>query len=328
MTAIRDHAHDCRMSNRVVLVDPYEHRELADLADLSGSPWVRVRAWPFSIADGDRVVTTIPVPAGAAARALGVLTAPPQAPQIGELWPVTTVDLDRDRAEIVAHMGGANEAPRTRVGVFGLRGGLGVTHLSACIARILAHHPLMVAMVSDDPHSPLPEWTKTEDSWPTIDVDGPLMPERLRALAPSWQRVSLIAGRCPSPHAARRVAAALARCHDVVVEDRGRIARATDLAELDAAVVVFSGDRSDLHAWDAISDAVPCDVIPVARAHNTGTVCAPADIADFLGATVVTFGHEKSARIAPKHGGEPGDCSRGSGIAAASEIVAQLTERM
>lgn len=326
VTTAMGRLHDGAMSSRIVLVDPFECPTLTELADLSGVPWVRVRAWPFVLSADDRVVSSIPVPAGARARAMGVLTehAPPALED--EAWPDLTLELGSSRAEILAHMSGADAPERTRVGVVGLRGGLGVTHLAACMARTFALHPLAVALVSDDPFSPLPEWTKTPDAWPQIDVDGPLLPNRLAALVPSWRRVRIVAGRCPEVGAARAVAATLARGHDIVVEDRGRMVGPEISAGLDALVAVFSGERSDLGLWDRLGDDLMAPVIPVVRAHNTGAPCAPRDVADFLGRGVLPLHHEKGARMAPTHGGEPGDFTRGSSMKTAGEIVGRVLE--
>lgn len=329
MTAGVRRAQHGAMSSRIVIVDPHESPELAELADLSGVPWVRVRAWPFALERGDRVVTAIPVPTGARGRALGVLTgapAPPEAAMPDVLWPDLTLELSSSRSEILAHMSGADAPERTRVGVVGLRGGIGVTHLAACMARAFACHPISVALVADDPFSPLPEWTKTPDVWPQIDADGPLLPNRLAALAPTWKRARLVAGRCPSTRAARAVSATLARGHDVVVEDRGRLFSADAGAGLDALAVVFSGERSDLALWEAVSDRIEPEVIPLVRVHPSGTVCAPADVADFLGTGVLPLTHEKGARLAPKWGAEPGDFTRGSGMRAAVEVVSRVLE--
>ena len=314
------------MSSRVVIVDPFESPGIAELADLSGVPWVRVRAWPFEVEAHDRVVTSVPVPSGARGRALGVVTGVPAAAAPDEAWPDLTVMLSENRAEILAHMSGANAPPSPRVGVMGMRGGIGVTYLAACIARTLAHHPLTVALVSDDPHSPLPEWTKSRDAWSQIELDGPILPQRLSETLPMWRRARLMAGRCPAKGVATAVAASLSRFHDVVVEDRGRLTRTADADGLDALVVVYSGERCDLDLWERVSHGIAVPVIAVARTHPTGTVLTPADIADFLGTQVIVFPHEKGARLAPAHGGEPGDRTRGSGAKVAGGIVGQILE--
>ncbi len=312
------------MSSRVVIVDPFESAGIAELADLSGAPWIRVRSWPFEVGPQDRVVTSIPVPMGARSKVLGVFTGVSTPAMPDEAWPDLTVLLDDNRAQILAHMGGANAPPCPRVGVVGMRGGVGVTHLAACIARTATHHPLSVALVSNDPHSPLTEWTKSPDAWPRLDLDGPLLPHRLTKSVPLWHRVRLLAGRCPSPDAARTVGASLARCHDVVIEDRGRLTRAGDIEGVDLLVVVFSGERCDFDAWDFLSDGITVPVIALARTHPTGTIAVPAEIADYLGTSVIVYPHEKGARLAAAHGGEPGDRTRGGGAKVAGEIVSRI----
>lgn len=316
------------MTSRIVIVDPFEDSSLAELADLSGVAWLRVRAWPFECSASDRLVTTVPVPAGARSRALGVAVGDcPREAEPGEVWPDLTLPLE-NRAEILAYMGGSHSPQHTRIGVLGLRGGVGTTYLAACVARMLTHHPLTVALVDDDARSALPDRLGCVDAWRRIDVDGPLLPSRLDSVAPLWQRVRVVAGHCPGPEQARRVSAALARSHDVVVEDRGRLLCDRSVDDLDLVVPVFSGERADLDVWEEIAPAISGAIAPVVRCYPTGAVREPDDIADFLNMPVIRFAHEKDARTGPRVGAEPGDRRRTASSRAASSVVNVLLDML
>lgn len=301
----------------VIIVDPTDNPQLAELADLSGVTWQRVPAWPFQFPTSSRILSTIPVPAPARQEVLGVVVPGKWDPGLAEAWPARRVPVTA-HAEILAFLAGAHAPARPRVGVFGARGGLGVSTLALAVTLRLAELPLTVSHVDQDPYSLAPEWIGVPDPWPSLTADGPLLPSRVVELLPRWSRARVAAGRCESVQTARNVAAALSRVQDVTVEDRGRLAGEPTWAHLTAAVFVMRADDDDLRLWDTAPSDMP--VIPVVRPG----VLTLADAADVLGRPVIALETERRPADGVPAALVPRRRARGAVARAAREVVTEL----
>lgn len=306
-----------------VIVDPFEDEDLLELAELSGLPYRRVRAWPFG-EEPERLVTTVPVPRGAGAGVLGVVPGVAVAPKLGEAWPERVVSLRHGREDILAYLSGADAPGGTRVGVVGLAGGIGSTTLAACLARTLADRPLAVALMDTDPVPGLGTRLGLDGipgvRWADLtEESGPLLPQRLHL--PVWHRVRVatsdsrgVAGT-PFPAAAH----ALSRISDVLVLDLARTAPAEDVIALDHLVVLLSGAPAELAAWTRLQSSVPTAALhPVVR---TDGELSPPEVARRLGIAVIALGVE---RAGAGHGVQPGDRRRGAAMTAARLLADRL----
>lgn len=303
----------------VIIIDPTANADLAELADLSGATWQRVRSWPFEFPASSRVVSTVPVPNSARQDVLGVVVGQGREPGLGEGWPVRCVPV-QDQAEILAFLAGTQAPQRPRVGFLGARGGLGTSMLTLAVALRLEEVPTSVAVVDQDPFSRAPELLGIPDAWSRLRGQGPLLPSRVSAAVPQWSRaVRVAAGRCPGVQEARAVAAALSRAHDVTLEDRGRMGGQEWWEGLSAAVFLMRADDDDLRQWHALPAGVP--VVPVLR---QGWLSA-ADAADYLGRPVIVLETERR-RDSPPTALLPGQRARGALARAAREVVRELRE--
>lgn len=311
------------MDSRIVIVDPFEDEDLLELAELSGLPYTRVRAWPFGTEPADRFLSTVPVPRGAGRTVLGVVPPVAVTPTLGEAWPDRVVTLERGREDILAFLSGADAPGGRRIGVIGLAGGIGATTFAAALARTIATHPLAVALMDTDPVPGLASRLGLDGvdgaRWADLAAEsGPLLPQRLQL--PTWHRVRVATsdarGAAGAPLAA--AAEALSRTCDVLVVDLPRTALAEEpVTRFDHLVVLFAGTEAELPAWHAMRGVAPA-LHPVVR---TGGPLSPAEVARRLGQAVIALGLE---RAGTGRGVQPGDRRRGAVMTAARILADRL----
>jgi len=320
------------MDSRIVIVDPFESDELLELAELSGMPFTRVRAWHFEPSPADRVITTIPLPRGAAADGLGVVVDVAVPAGIGERWPERVVTLRHGREDVLAYLSGSDAPGGRVVGVVGLAGGLGATTLAACLARTLAGHPIAVALLDTDPVPSLESRLGFTEGggvrWADLaGEDGPLLPQRIDAALPVWHRVRIATcdGRGVDGAPFLAVAHALSRTHDVTVVDLPRAPGpdgAALLRRCDDVVVLLGGRRAELAAWERLRAVVgPATLHPVVRG---GGELAAGDVARELGCAVIALGLERAVAAGAAHGAQPGDRARGAVMKAARVLAGRM----
>ncbi len=315
-----------------VLVDPFESAELLALAELAGLPTRSCAAWPFDLAPGERVISTVPVPAVHAGRALGVVVGEAEAqvaPGLGEAWPVRTVLLEDGAAAILAHLAGDSEPPGTVAVVVGIRGGIGTTSLAATLARHSASLPLASALVDVDPTPRTRALLGLEGglAWADLAGDaGPLLPHRLDAALPQWERVRVLAADDRGGGRERLGAAlhALARTHELVVVDLGRDLGCVATLNPDLCVAVMTGEPADVIGAGLLFESMDpaCQCIPAVRPGGSMPL---EEVAMRLGAPVVPLGAERGSAAAVAHGVRPGDRPRGA-LMRAARGIAELAE--
>nr|NLD40671.1 hypothetical protein [Actinomycetales bacterium] len=340
-----------------VLVDPFENPELRELAELAGLPLRWCAAWPFDLGIRERVVSTVPVPALQADRALGVIVGTPGTPGLGEAWPSRTVRLEEGAASVVSHLAGGSEAGGRVVAVVGTRGGIGTTSLAAALARLIAEVPCTVALVDTDPVPRLASMLGIEGGLAWADLagdEGPLLPHRLDAGLPLWERVRVLTsdGREGGRERFGAALRALACTHAAVVVDLGRNLGALEVLQPDFCVVVAAGEHKDLAAtarvigesWEGGQDPLAvgrargttvgmggdltsgvadgaarrCVHVPVVR---SGGAIPVEEVALRLGIAVVPFATERGGPAAAAHGSRPGDRPRGALVRAARAVA-------
>lgn len=309
------------MDSRIVIVDPFQEQDLLELAELSGLPYTRVRAWPFEVAPADRLVSTVPIPRGAGTGVLGVVLDVAVTPRLGEVWPDRVVSLRHGREEILGFLSGADSPGGTRVGVLGLAGGIGATTFAACLARALATHPIAVALLDTDPLPGLAARLGLEGHtgvrWADlVEETGPLLPQRFHL--PVWHRVRVatsdVRGAAGAPFLA--AAQALSRTSDVLVIDLPRSSLAQEPWPVDHLVTVFAGSAPEIDAWSRLREMVP-GVTPHPVVRTDGEL-SPAEVARRLGEPVIALGIERASGTVQ----QPGDRRRGA-VMTAARLVAE-----
>lgn len=345
-TLLTGHGHPSGTSGRgiprrIILVDPYASPELRAAAELSGLPVRLASGWGFDLQEGDRVVTTVPIPSGARARALGILADDDVQIGIGESWPDRTVPLDGCEEDVLAYVMDRHAPRAPVVAVWGAAPGLGVSTVAAALARRLAGVPLAVALVDLDGGLERVLDLGPGLRWADIWGDpGPFLPGRIDARLPAWHRVRVLAGVVGEPHGVPEAAAlfALAASHDLVVvdcgTDRGQVAAAAkDLvvevrhAGLKAAdqagpgiAVAPDWDDSDtsrsVAADSSPSDSAPCQVVLLRGARGRP------------GPGVIPFPSERGLAEAAARGEHPGDRTRGVAGQAIRALADQVVERL
>ena len=306
---------------RVVLVDPIGCEDLAEIAELSGLPVLTTPVWPFSFGEGDRILSTAPVPAAARDRVLGVATAESPVPGVGEAWPDRTLPLPGCEEDVLAYVMDRHAPRAPVVAVHSRERGLGVSTVAACLARRLAGVPLAVALV--DLTGGATALLSLGDGlrWPALaDDPGPFLPGRIDRHLPVWERVRVLTGPPVTRGEVPLDAAlfALAASHDIVVVDAGSdpgdvAAAAKDLlvevrADLPAA---RAGDGSaDICGAPGIGEAPGAGGAPGAgEAPGAVTLLRGARQSDVPG--VIAFPNERGMREAGARGERPGDRTRG-----------------
>lgn len=306
-----------------VVVDPFEHGELRELAALTGLPVRTCTAWPFDLLPRDRVISTVPVPRAHAGDVLGVVVGMAPAPGIGEAWPERTVRLEDGATAVVAHLSGDSDPAGRLVAVVGLRGGIGTTTLAAALARTLAEEPLAVSLLDSEPIPRLRALLGVTDGLTWADLaagNGPLLPHRMDSGLPLWERVRVLTAdeRGSSPERFLAAIHALRCTHDVVVADLGRDLAGLALLRPDLTVLVLEGELVDIAAASRILDSAPGECVAAVR---SGSVIPPAEAAMRLGVDVVALGTERGSGVAAAHGCRPGDRPRGAIMRAARDIA-------
>ncbi|MDO5495318.1 MAG: cellulose synthase operon protein YhjQ/BcsQ [bacterium] len=317
------------MSVGAVLVDPFDDQALRDLAELAGIPVRRCATWPFDLTPGERVISTIPVPSVHAGRALGVVVREVLEPGLGEAWPARTVVLEDAASDVVAHLSGSFDPRGSLVAVVGTRGGIGTTSVAAALARVLAEDPIAVALVDIDPVPRLRSLLGLAGgtTWGDLTGDaGPLLPHRLDASLPVWERVRVLTSDSRGGPRGRHGAAlhALACTHDTVVVDLGNRIEEVDAIGPAVCVVVLAAELPDVTGVSAVLGP-PSEgraVVPVVRPGSLST----EEVAFRLGIPVVPLGTERGGPAASAHGSRPGDRPRGAVMKAARAVAKACRE--
>ena len=359
-TLLTRHGHQSGVSERgiprrIILVDPYSRPELRAAAELSGLPVRHAREWGFDLQEGDRVVTTVPIPLGARARALGILADEEVQIGIGESWPDRTLPLEGCEEDVLAFVMDRH-APRSPVvAVWGATPGLGVSTVAAALARRLAGVPLAVALV--DLSGGLESMLELAPGlrWADLRRDpGPFLPGRIDARLPTWHRVRVLAGDAGAPHGTPVAAAlfALAASHDLVVVDCGtdggdaavaakdlvvEVRRAEQESARDARRGIARGATSDRGpgiAGGAISDRGPGIASGPCVGDSGAADSAPSHVLLLRGARgrpgrgVIPFPSERGLAEASARGEQPGDRTRGGAGQTIRALADQVVERL
>ena len=328
---------------RIVIVDPTGSESLETVAALSGLPVRRVPSWPFEIDGGDRLITTVPVPAGARDAALGVLPAGrlTPLPALGEVWPDRTLPLEGCEADVLAYVMDRHAPRAPVVAVWSSARGLGVSWVAAGLARRLAGEPLAVALVDLSGGQEALLQPGPGLRWTDLAEDpGPFLPGRLDLKLPTWERVRLLAGKAPA-HVNSSLYA-LAASHDVVVVDAGAEPQGVLAAAKDISVELRTASKGSAGALPGSTRASARNARPIAAPAPTpcpapsgeGGPAGPLAVVLERGSrgpadgNVLPYPNERGLAAASARGEKPLDRPRGSAGKAIRGLAELIVERL